>query len=249
MKVLIVEDEYPALERMKVLVANSSHRLDLVGEASSGAAAIASIEAQQPEAIFLDIHLMDMTGFEVLSRLQHNPFVIFTTAYQEYALKAFEYLSVDYLLKPFNQSRFDKAVSKLMDLQSPTASNAFQLFQQWTQQQATPKAQTLAIKDKDRITLVPMEDIAFLKAEDKYVKVCLANGKQHLLTKTLSQLELELPDEFLRVHRSYIVHRAYVYELQRYFKGRFVLKLNDKAQTNITSSDMYAAKIKASFGL
>lgn len=249
MKVILVEDELPALQRLRKMVVASPHFLEIVGEAHSGELALEQIHSLRPDAIFLDIHLMDMTGFELLAKLQHHPYVIFTTAYQEYALKAFEFLSVDYLLKPFDQTRFDKAVQKLMQLQTPSTEHAIADLQTWVQQQRARPQHTLPIKDKDRIRLIAFEEIAYFKAEDKYVQVVLANGKQHLLSKSLSQLALELPDSFLRVHRSYILNRDYVYELQRYFKGRFVIKLNDRGNTTITSSELYQTEIKAVFGL
>lgn len=248
MNVIIVEDESPALKRMRQLIAAAPMPLEILAEARSGKTAIEQIDSLAPDAIFLDIHLMDMTGFEVLSRIQHNPYVIFTTAYHEYALQAFEHLSIDYLLKPFDQVRFNKALEKLSTLQAASSENAFTAFRTWMQNNGK-RPQSLPIKDKDRIHLIAFEEVAYFKAADKYVSVILRNGKEHLLTKSLTQLQLELPDNFLRVHRSYIVNRQLVFQLQRYFKGRFLLKLNDHQHTTITSSEAYQTQIKLAFGI
>ncbi len=248
MKVVLIDDERPALLRLKDLIAATPQPLEIVGTANTGSAALDLMHRVQPDAIFLDIQLTDMTGFDLLAALTINPFVIFTTAYQDFALKAFDYYAIDYLLKPIQQVRFDVAIEKLTALRTQTASNSFAVLDQWMKQQ-TQRAHAFPIKEKDRILLVDFEEMAYLKAADKYVTLQLKNGKQHLLSKTLQQLALELPPSFIRVHRSYIVNKTFVYEIQRFFKARFILKLNDQQRSSITTSEKYAEVVKLAFSI
>ncbi|MFK8104451.1 MAG: LytR/AlgR family response regulator transcription factor [Saprospiraceae bacterium] len=248
MKVVLIDDEKPALLRLNDLISTTPQPLEIVGEASTGSAALDLIHRVRPDAIFLDIQLMDMTGFDLLAALTINPFVIFTTAYQDFALKAFDYYAIDYLLKPIQQARFDLAMEKLTALRTQTASNSFAVLDQWVKQQ-NQQAHAFPIKEKDRIHLVNFEEMVYLKAADKYVELQLENGKQHLLSKTLQQLALELPPSFIRVHRSFIVNKKFVYEIQRFFKSRFILKLNDKQRSSITTSEKYAEVVKSAFNI
>lgn len=249
MKAIVVEDEYPALNRMKELIEASSHQIEWVKEAMTGREAISLINANKVDVIFLDIQLPDMMGFDILPHLSYNPLIIFTTAYHEYALKAFEYYAIDYLLKPVTQERFDRAIQKLIDLKPSNPLESFGKIEEWMRQQIKQKNQSFPIKKKDRIILIDYDDIVYLKAEDKYVNVVLKTGEKHLITRSLTQLELEFPEGFLRVHRSYIVNRHFVYEIHKHFKGRFVLKLSDRANNSITTGEMYGAKVKGAFGI
>jgi two-component system LytT family response regulator len=248
-KVFIVEDEVPALIRMQDLIQGSSFDIQICGEAALGREAIRKINALQPDVIFLDIQLPDINGFEILQHLKCNPFIIFTTAYEEFALKAFEFHSIDYLVKPIDQSRFDLSIQKLKNLQVKSTNAALQNMDEWAKSLRPQKGTTLPVKDRDRIILLNFDDIVYFQAEDKYVNVALQNGTKYLLNKSLSKLELELPIHFHRVHRSYIVNQHFVFELERYFKGRFVLKMNDQKGTAIKTGEMFHSKIKEVFGL
>lgn len=249
---IIVEDEYPARLRMQQFLSAYQNELTIVGEADTGKKAIALIEAERPEVVFLDIQLPDMTGFEVLKQISYNPWVIFTTAYSEYALKAFENYSIDYLVKPIEEKRFEQAITKLgnWNRESNDSNADWKLVQKMIQEVQSPKqSSSFAIKKKDKIILVDFEDLVFFQAEDKYVTAHLKNGKEHLLSKSLSKLEEILPPQFLRVHRSYIVNRNYITEIHKYFKGKFVLQLSDGNQSQITTGETYTAVVKQAFGL
>lgn len=249
-KVIVIDDEGPARLRIKKLIKEQAPQLELLGEADCGSQAIDLIEALRPDAIFLDIQMPDMSGFEMLSQLSYQPMVIFTTAYTEYAIKAFESFSVDYLVKPLEVPRFEKAIEKLNKMSQKTAEPNLASIQAFFQQvKPAAKSFSLPIKKRDRIILVDFEDISHFKAEDKYVQVAMNDGATHLLNKTITQLEKELPEAFIRVHRSYIVNRTYIYEIQKHFKGKLSLKLKDKNGSTILTGETYSAKIKKLMGL
>ncbi len=252
-KVLIIDDEYPARLRMKKLLEIHSHQLEMVGEADGGRQAIQKIETLRPQAIFLDIQMPDMSGFEVLEQLTYQPMVIFTTAYSEYAIQAFETFSVDYLVKPIAVTRLKTAIDKLLKFSAAqqTAPDFDQLktLLDNIQQKPIPQAFALPIKKRDRIIFIDFEDIAYFKAEDKYAVAMMKDGKQHLLSKSLGQLAGELPINFARVHRSFIVNRTFIIELEKYFKGSYLLKLRDQANTEIKTGESYSGQLKEWMGI
>lgn len=248
MRVFILEDEIPAMGRMKELIRVSPHAIEICGEAQLGTEAIQMIDRLKPDLLFLDIQLPDISGFEVLKKLEISPYVIFTSAYAEHALKAFEYHSIDYLVKPITQERFDAAIDKYDRLKPVPATEALAKLHELIEANRKSQITTLPIKDRDRIKLISFDDIAYFEAEDKYVTVALADGNKFLLSRSLAQLEIELPNHFHRVHRSFIVNQEFVVELERHFKGRFLLKLNDRGRTKIRSGEMYRQRVKNVFG-
>ena len=248
MKAYIVEDEKLAANRLKQLIVEGIHDIEVVGEAQTGKQAIKEINSLKPELIFLDIQLLDMTGFDVLQNLVYQPFIIFTTAYQQYAIDAFEHFAVDYLLKPIEQDKFNMSVRKLLKMKDKTSMQSFDSVSTFMQQTAK-KRSSFSIKKNDKITLVDIDNVAWIKADDKYVEIGEKNGKTHLLNKTLKRLEQELPECFIRIHRSYIINKDFVYEIHKYFKGRYVFKLNDNDRSSITSSESYLIDIKEKFDL
>lgn len=246
---LIIEDEYPARLRMNQLLEDHTDTIKILGEADTGKKAISLIEAKKPDVIFLDIQLPDMTGFDVLQRISYQPTIIFTTAYSEYALQAFENYSIDYLVKPIEKNRFNQAIEKLKNWGQKTKVDD-QLIEHLLQAMQKPKTpQSLPIKKKDKIILVDFEQVAFFKAEDKYVNVHMSNGTEHLLSKSLSTLSNTLPEQFIRLHRSYIVNRHFVSEIQKYFKGKYILQLSDSKASKITTGETYTDIVKKIFSL
>jgi two-component system LytT family response regulator len=244
----IIEDEYPARIRLRHLM-SLNPSIKLIGEADTGRSAIEQVNKLRPDVLFLDIHIPDMTGFQVLGALDYHPMVIFTTAYAEYAVQAFEVLSVDYLVKPFEEERFHKAVAKISQFQHQEAAPDFaQLATLFYESQRKPKQSSLAVKSGNKIILLDFEDITFLKADDKYVSVNTEN-KTYLCEKTLSTLDNDLPEDFIRVHRSFIINKIWIAEIHRYFKGRLLIVLDDKERTSIITSDSYTAAVKSKLGI
>jgi len=249
-KAFIIEDEFPARQRVKKLLNEYSTDVNLIGEADNGKNAIEQIALLRPDVLFLDIQLPDMTGFEILAALTYQPLVIFTTAYEDYAIKAFESYSIDYLVKPFDANRFQQAMDKLKKMGTQQKSVDFQNLEKLLQQhQSKITPISLPIKKGDKIILLDHEDIIYLKAEDKYVRIFTKNGKDHLSEKSMIKLEEKLPDIFIRVHRSFMVNRNYIAEVRKYFKGKLILQLRDKEQTTITTGEKYSSHVKAMLGI
>ena len=220
----LIEDESPALLRLKRLLAPYSTNIEIVGEATHGQKAITDIEALRPQLLFLDIHLPDMTGFDMLQQLSYRPMIIFSTAFDQYAVAAFETYSIDYLVKPYSADRFAKMMDKLQSFTKPSENWSLQELTQSLQTPKLPKPSfALPIKQGDRILLIEHEKIAFIKADQKYSIVHTQKGQQHLCDHSLVKLEQQLPPSFIRVHRSYIVNRQHITELRKFFKGKYVL--------------------------
>ncbi|MBK9565232.1 MAG: LytTR family DNA-binding domain-containing protein [Saprospiraceae bacterium] len=249
-KAIIIEDEYPARLRLQYILSMHQDTILLCGAADTGRDGIALIKSHHPDIIFLDIHLPDMNGFKVLSALDYHPMVIFTTAYAEYAIQAFEVFSVDYLVKPFDEDRFRKAIEKIGHFARQTHQPDYlQLAELFFKAQIKPKQTTIAVKSGQKILLIDFEDITHIKADDKYVTISLADNKTFLCEKSLAMLTDVLPDNFIRVHRSYIINKTWIAEIHRYFKGRLMLVLDDKDRTAVITSDSYTQDVKAALGL
>lgn len=247
---IIIEDEYPARLRLEHLLSDHRSSISLLGQADTGRSAITMAKLHRPDILFLDIHLPDMTGFEVLKALDYQPMIIFTTAYAEYAIQAFDVFAVDYLVKPFDEDRFKKALDKIHLFNKPAnVPDYAKLAELFFQSQRKPKQTSLAVKSGQKILLIDYDDITHLKADDKYVTVALADHKTYLCEKALGTLEEILPDHFIRVHRSYIINKNWIAEVHRYFKGRLMLVIDDKERTTVITSDSYTHNVKAVLGL
>src|SRR5204862_642039 len=173
----------------------------VIAEAGTGGEAIQKIEELNPDLIFLDIQMPDLTGFEVIEKLSRKPNIIFTTAYEQYAIKAFENFSIDYLLKPIKEERLAQSMEKLKEFgrlnQSITVNGLQEIIRQF---QAPKKATALPIKTGDRINLIRYENISYLEAQDKYVCVFTLEGQKYLTDQSLTILAEKLPPAFCRIH-------------------------------------------------
>lgn len=249
-KALVIDDEPAARRLMKSLLQDHSDSVEVIGEAGTGQEAIAQIELLKPDLVFLDIQMPDLTGFEVLERIQHKPSVIFTTAYEQYAIKAFENFSVDYLLKPIKEQRLEKSIEKLRQFGRLNQDlNLDGLHDIIRQLKAPPKATALPIRTGDRITLVRFEQIIYLEAQDKYVYVYTVDGQKFLTDQTLSTLADKLPENFFRIQKSYIINKDRIREMHRHFNGRYLFVMEDKTGTRLTSGRTYYEDIKSTFNL
>lgn len=249
-KIFIVDDEYLARERVKKLLSKYSDKIQILGDADSGHSAIEQIENLRPDVLFLDIQMPDKTGFEVLAELTYQPMVIFTTAYEEYAIKAFDSFSVDYLVKPFNAERFKKAMEKLEKFGNQDATLDIQeLATAVFQKKPAVQNFSFPVKLGDRILLIDFEDITHFQAEEKYIRVFTNAGKSYLCDGSLSKLEKTIPEYFIRVHRSHIVNQTCIQEVRKYFKGKLILILNNKEGTKITTGETYSKKVRIELGI
>jgi two-component system, LytTR family, response regulator len=229
-RALIVDDEPLARQRIRLLVGEEVD-VEIVGECGDGVEAVESIEALKPDLLFLDVQMPEMDGFGVLQRVDPGvlPIVIFTTAYDEHALRAFEAHALDYLLKPFKPERFKEAVRRARELiankQAGAAARDLLGFLNEHVASGTPYLRRLTVKSPDRVRFVEVEQIDAIEAAGKYAVVHV--GKEnHVLRETMSSLEANLaPEMFLRISRSVIVNLARIQELQPTFKGEHVVVL------------------------
>jgi two-component system LytT family response regulator len=249
-KTIVIDDEPAARRLMKNLLQEHSDVVQVIDEAGTGAEAIQKIEALKPDLVFLDIQMPDLTGFEVIEKLAHKPNIIFTTAYEQYAIRAFETFSIDYLLKPIKEERLEQSIQKLKQFgKSDTSINIAGLQQIIEQFKAPQNATALPIKTGDRIILLRYENIAYLEAQDKYVFVYTQDGQKHLTDQSLTTLSEKLPTQFHRIHKSYIINKDRVREMHRHFNSRYLFIMEDKAGTRITSGRTYHDGIREEFGL
>lgn len=246
-KAVIIEDEAPSRRLLKELLTAYIPLIQLVGEAANGGDAITLINTAKPDLVFLDIQLPDMLGLDVLKRLDYDPYIIFTTAYDEYAINAFEALSIDYLLKPLKEERLARAIGKLEQFTHTgvgPSKNIGSLI-------ATPHPQrettTLSVKKGNKFTLIQLADIVFFEASDKYTYVHTANGQKLFCDHMLAVLEERLPADFVRVQKSYIVNKKKIAEIHKYSNRRFTLVLNNRDFTRIVTGPSYLPVIKEVF--
>lgn len=242
---LIVDDEPLGRERVVSLL-RALPDAEVVGECADGASAIESISALAPDLLFLDVQMPEVDGFGVLAAIPRTrPLeVIFVTAYEQYAIKAFEVHAQDYLLKPFDPDRFysafQRAASRIRGDGSRGAHPSLTaLVNEMTRR--TGQRTRLPIKSDGRVFLLEVADIDWLESHDNHVKVHAA-GATHLVRQTLQALEASLPAEFVRVHRSAIVNVARIREIQPWFNGEHVLLLHGGSKVH--TSRGYRARVE-----
>ncbi len=215
-KAIIADDEELARRKLRQLLEDETG-IQILGESATGPETVDLAQTAKPDLVFLDIQMPGMDGFEIVSNLALGdvtppPRIIFTTAYDQYALRAFEIDAIDYLLKPFTRARLGQAIQRAKE--QIYASN--ELAEKSTQSTAEKSHLTrLVFKSKGRILFLPITDIRWIGAEENYVRIC-TEGESHLLRETMARFESRLdPDSFIRVHRSAIVNLQYVREIRR----------------------------------
>jgi two-component system LytT family response regulator len=249
-KAIVIDDEPAARRLMRNLLEEYRDAVEIIAEAGSGREAIQKIEELKPGLIFLDIQMPDLTGFEVIEKLVHKPNIIFTTAYEQYAIKAFESFSIDYLLKPIKEERLAQSINKLKQFGKVNPLIDITGLQEIIQQFKAPtQATALPIKSGDRIILLRYENIVYMEAQDKYVFVYTQDGHKHLTDHSLTVLLEKLPGQFHRIHKSYIINKDRIREMHRHFNSRYLFIMEDKAATRLTSGRTYHDEIRTEFGL
>jgi two-component system LytT family response regulator len=223
-RTVIAEDEPLAARRLRELIADEPDLL-LAAEARDGAQAATLIDQLKPDLVFLDVRMPGVSGLETLARIQHRPAVVFTTAYDQYALTAFELAAVDYLLKPFGQERFREAVSRVRRfLDRANGSTALERFQETLPRRPLTR---LFVRERDATRPLLVSSIERLEARDDYVAVH-ALGRTYLLNVPLQKLEERLdPENFVRVHRSHIVNLNQITAIHSHDAARLIVELSD----------------------
>jgi len=242
-KTVLVDDEPLALERLERMLEQYRDTIDVVGKAKSGKDAVTVINQLKPDVVFLDIQMPELSGFDVLERLDYMPLVIFSTAYDQYALKAFEVYSVDYLVKPVDPRRLKTTVDKLLRLSERGSADLKQRVEQARTSMDAPAKKRIQVRIGDKIKLIPVADVVFFLASEKYVEVH-TRGEMHLITKSLAKLESELPaDHFARVHRSAIVNINFIDEITKGFGGSYEVRMKDDKKTRLPVSRRHKSSL------
>ena len=234
MRTLIVDDEAPARERLKRYLADLEG-VEVIGEASDGLQAVERIEAQSPDLVLLDIQMPGLDGFGVVDALQDPPAIIFVTAYDQYAIRAFDVHALDYLLKPFSRERLSMAIDRARQTlaEGQDLSARLRPLLQGLAAEGRYLAR-LAVRDRDRIRVLDASAIDWIGIEDEQVMVHV--GEQaYAIRRTLAELEARLdPAHFFRAHRSAIVNLDRVREIVPWFKGSHILRLTTGAEVDLS---------------
>lgn len=244
-KVIIIDDEPLARSIVKEYL-EKFPELELVGECGDGFEGVKAIQQSQPDLIFLDIQMPKINGFEMLELVEQPPNVIFTTAFDEYAIKAFEAHAIDYLLKPFNQERFDKAIAKWKEQQQTVSAGKTEELLE-TASQSPSQSQRVVVKNGSKIKIIPVHDIFYLEAADDYVKIHTQEG-YFLKNKTMNHFEQVLDgQQFVRSHRSYIVNVQQITRIDAYEKDSHVAILRSGLKVPVSRGGY--GKLKTVLGL
>ena len=241
-KIIVIDDEPLARSIVKEYLAQRSD-VQLLAECNDGFEGLKAIQQEQPDLIFLDIQMPKINGFEMLELLEVMPAVIFTTAFDEHAIKAFEVNAVDYLLKPFSKERFDKAMDKYLpqyktdDIEKVMESAA----------QSPAQQNRVVVKHGNKIKIIPVSQIHYLEAADDYVKIFTAEGS-FLKKRTMAFFEQSLSAyHFVRIHRSYIVNTQLITRIEPYEKENHLVLLNSGAQLSVSRAGY--ARLKEVLGI
>ena len=243
-KAILIDDEPLARQLIKTLL-KAYPQIEVVTECGDGFEGFKAIQEHNPDLIFLDIQMPRLNGFEMLELIDNPPAVIFTTAFDEYALKAFEAHAVDYLLKPIGKDRFEKAIQKWLpqagnkEAAAPVAAllenNVYEGYQH-----------RIVVKDNGLIRIIPAQEIYYIEANDDYIKIVTKDGS-YLKKSTLSHIEQTLdPQQFVKVHRSYIVPVTQLMRIEPYEKESHIALLHCGAKVLVSKSGM--AKLKTLLG-
>lgn len=234
-RVIIIDDEPLARQLIRALLGRHSD-FEVLAECADGFDGFKIIQEQKPDLIFLDVQMPKLSGFEMLELLDQPPSVIFTTAFDQYALAAFEAHAIDYLLKPISAERFDKAIEK-WKAQAPQQHEA-KALPALAEAQAAGYSQRIVLKDRNNIRIIPASSIHYIEAADDYVRIVCEEGT-FLKKSTLGRIEESLdPRQFVRVHRSYLIPVTQIAKIEPYEKESHIARLHCGAKALVSKAGM-----------
>ena len=243
-KTVIIDDEQLAIDIIRNYL-DSHHDIVIVAECPNGFDGLKAINQLKPDLVFLDIMMPKLSGFEMLELMDHQPVIIFSTAYDQYALKAFEQNAIDYLLKPYDQQRFDQALNKARN-QLEESGHTPEILNLIKYHQETGDLHRVVVRTGNRINIIAVDKIQYLEAMDDYVNIHTAESK-FLKQQTMKYFEEHLPHkEFVRIHRSYILALKELSKLEPYGKDSHVAVLKRAGQLPVSKSGY--AKLKKVLG-
>jgi len=249
LRAYIVDDERLAVQRLTRLL-KTSGRVQIVGSETDPEAALAFLQGHPVDVLFLDIQMPGLTGFELLERLETPPLVIFTTAYDQYALNAFDVNSIDYLLKPIEPERLDRALDKLERLRGQPRPDVRALARELAAELAPARRlERIASRVGERTTVLETSRISHFVARDK-LTFAIVNGREHVIDYTLTDLEARLDARrFVRIHRSTVVNASFVQELFPAVDGGVLVRLKDESKTELSVARDRVRELKARLGI
>jgi len=252
----LVDDEMLALKRLTRLL-SAIYGIEIVGSTIDPATAVEFLNSKPVDVLFLDIQMPGMNGFELLSKLHNQPMVIFTTAYDRYALRAFEVNSIDYLLKPIEPDQLKRALKKLENLRNTGASLEASKQLRLVLQKLTDTITASERESLDRISSRVGEKIQFIElskithffAEDKLTYAATESSK-YIVDQTIAEIEKKLESkQFVRIHRSTVINLSLVDELHSWFGGRLLVKMKDKKRTELVVARDRVRILKEKLGI
>ncbi|SFC70904.1 two-component system, LytT family, response regulator [Parapedobacter composti] len=245
-KAVLIDDE-PLARSIVAEYLENYPQVTIVAECNDGFEGVKAIMQHQPDIVFLDIQMPKINGFEMLEIIDHPPSVIFTTAFDEYAIRAFEQHAVDYLLKPITRARFDRAMGKFLDMRQADAGkeNTRRLIDHIND--APGKLERIVVKTGTKIKIIPVTSVIYIEADDDYVKIHTDEGT-FLKNKTMASFEQLLdPRHFVRIHRSFIVKLDHIARLEPHEKDSYTAVLSN-GQTASVSKNGYT-RLKQLLGM
>ena len=238
MNAIIVDDEHLAREIVKKYLEKHAD-IDILAECSNGFEAVKEITEKKPDLIFLDIQMPKLNGFEMLELLDVHPSIIFTTAFDDYAIKAFEVNAVDYLLKPFSEERFNEALEKAIGRINKKSSDEEKINKLISHRdQLTETLERIVVKDGSKITIIPVETLRWIEAQDDYVRIHSEGGK-FMKKKTMKFFEDHLdPNNFIRIHRSSIINVSSIKQMELYEKDSYRVIMKDETKLPVSKTGL-----------
>jgi two-component system LytT family response regulator/two-component system response regulator LytT len=247
---LIVDDEQPARDELAFLLKSCSD-VEVVGQGKNGVEAVSMIRDLNPQLVFLDVQMPGVDGFGAIKRLlekkTHLPFFVFVTAYDQYAVQAFEVNALDYILKPVSKPRLEKALAKVRRLleSADTTSQKLDRLVQMVEQGPVPQKGKMVVKSGNRLFLVDSEEIIYASIEDGVISIVTRELEGQSNYRTVEELQANLdPKVFWRVHRSFLVNVNHIKEVVPWFKSSYQLKMQDRKQTEIPVSRAQTRKLR-----
>ncbi len=237
LRVFLVDDEPLALRRLARLL-KATGRVEVIGSTTDSEAALQFLATETVDALFLDIQMPGLNGFELLSRLDSQPLVVFTTAFDHYALRAFEVNSIDYLLKPIETEQLDRAINKIERLPgSAPRQDLREVVERLAAALRSGKASypdKIASRSGDRVRFIELARVTHFLAKDK-LTYAVTSDKSYVVDSTIAELEEKLdPNKFIRIHRSTLLNLDHVQEVHSWFAGGVIVRLKDQKQTELT---------------
>lgn len=238
-KAIIIDDE-PLGRQLIESMLKSYERIEIVDRCCDGFEGFKAIQEHQPDLIFLDVQMPKVSGFEMLELLDNPPSVIFCTAFDQYAMKAFEAHAVDYLLKPISRERFDTAINKWLTLAD--AKNTAQIQPLLNEKVYEGYQHRIVVKDNGKIRIIPSADIQYIEASDDYIKIVTKDGS-YLKKATMNNIEQQLdPEQFVRIHRSYLIPVNQLVRIEPYEKESHIALLQCGAKLMVSKTGMTRLK-------